>query len=72
MAYATGVTTIKTAGNLLKFDISAKTGKNTRVFIPLNTGMSVSENKFVTFMPPVNDEKRMTRFQRKTKSPLQL
>jgi hypothetical protein len=58
MAYATGVTSIKTAGNLLKFDISAKTGKNTRFFIPLNTGMSVSENKFVTFVEPENAEKK--------------
>jgi hypothetical protein len=57
-AYATGVTTIKTSGSLLKFDISAKTGKNTRFFIPLNTGMSVSENKFVTFIQPVSDEKK--------------
>jgi len=57
-AYASGVTTIKTIGNVLKFDISAKTGKNTKFFIPLNSGMSVSENNFVTFIPPANTDKK--------------
>jgi hypothetical protein len=60
-AFATGVTTIKTDGQQLKFDISAKTGKNTRFFIPLNSSMSVSENSFVSFVQPggkVKDEKQ--------------
>jgi hypothetical protein len=51
-AYATGVTTIKSGPNFLSFDISAKTGKGTRVYIPLNSGMSVSEHSFVTFVNP--------------------
>jgi hypothetical protein len=51
-AYATGVTTIKTGPNLLSFDISARTRKNTRFFIPLNSGLSVSEHSFVTFVVP--------------------
>lgn len=51
-AYATGVTTIKTGPNLLSFDISARTGKNTRFFIPLNSGLSVTEHSFVTFVVP--------------------
>jgi hypothetical protein len=66
MAFATGVTSIKTVGNLLKFDISAKTGKNTRFFIPLNTGMSVSENKFVTFVTPVTEEIKGDQVSKKT------
>ncbi len=51
-AYATGVTTIKSGPNSLSFDISAKTGKGTKFFIPLNSGMSVSEHSFVTFVNP--------------------
>ena len=43
-AYASGVTTIKSNANSLSFDISAKTGKDTRFFIPLNSGLSVSES----------------------------
>ncbi len=49
-AYARGVTTIKSRPDLLSFEISARTGKNTRFFIPLNSGLSVSENSFVTFV----------------------
>jgi hypothetical protein len=49
-AYATGVTTIKSGPNSLSFDISAKTAKGTRCFIPLNSGLSVTEHSFVTFI----------------------
>jgi hypothetical protein len=49
-AYASGVTTIKSVGPVLKFDISARTGKNTRFFIPLNSALSVAENNFITFI----------------------
>ena len=49
-AYALGVTTIKSGPNSLAFDISAKTGKNTKFFIPLNNGLSVSESSFITFI----------------------
>lgn len=48
-AFARGVTTIKSSQGTLAFDISARTGRNTRFFIPLNTGMSVSEYSFVSF-----------------------
>ncbi|MGQ9620833.1 MAG: translocation/assembly module TamB domain-containing protein, partial [Bacteroidales bacterium] len=54
-AYATGVTTIKTQGQVLRFDISARTGRNTRFFIPLNTGLSVTESSFVTFISRGDD-----------------
>ena len=49
-AYASGVTTIKTNGPVLRFDISARTGKNTKFYIPLNSGSSIAENSFVTFV----------------------
>jgi TamB, inner membrane protein subunit of TAM complex len=56
-AYATGVTTIRTDGPLLKFNISAKTGKNTKFYIPLNSSMSVAENNFVSFVQPAGTAK---------------
>ena len=49
-AYASGVTTIKSGPNLLSIDISAKTAKNTKLFIPLTKSLSVSENSFITFI----------------------
>jgi hypothetical protein len=49
-AYASGVTTIKSGSSSLSFDISAKTGKNTKFYIPLNTGLSVSDYSFVSFI----------------------
>lgn len=49
-AYASGVTTIKSGQNSLSFDISARTGRSTKFFIPLNTGLSVSEYSFITFI----------------------
>jgi hypothetical protein len=52
-AFASGVTSLKSSGSLLRFDISAKTGRNTRFFIPLTSGLSVSENTFVSFVKPV-------------------
>jgi hypothetical protein len=48
--YASGVTTIKSGPSAISFDISAKTGKNTKFFIPLNTGLSVSEYSFISFV----------------------
>jgi hypothetical protein len=49
-AYASGVTTIKTDNNILSFDISASTRNNTRFYIPLNSGLSISDYSFVTFI----------------------
>lgn len=57
-AFGSGATSIKTAGSILKFDISAKTGKNTRFIIPLNTGLSVTENNFISFVEPQTDENK--------------
>jgi hypothetical protein len=62
-AYATGVTTIKSGQNSLSFDISAKTGKGTKFYIPLNSSLTVSESSFVTFINPdtagKEDEKKV-------------
>ncbi len=49
-AYASGVTSIKSNGTGLSFNISAKTGKNTKFFIPLKTGNSVSDKSFINFI----------------------
>ncbi len=49
-AYASGVTTIKSDLSGLSFDISAKTGKNTRFYIPLTKGLSVSDYSFISFI----------------------
>ena len=49
-AYASGVTTIKSGNNTLSFDISGRTGKNTKMYMPLNTSLSVSEYSFVSFV----------------------
>jgi hypothetical protein len=56
-AYASGLTTIKTKGSGLSFNITAKTGKNTKFFIPLKTGLSVSEKSFINFVD-VSKEKQ--------------
>lgn len=58
-AFASGVTTIKSIGPVLSFDISAKTGKNTRFFIPLNTGLSVTNKSFINFIS-ANPEVKQT------------
>jgi hypothetical protein len=50
-AYATGVTTIRSSKDgSLAFDISARSSRNTKFYIPLNTGLSVSEVSFVSFV----------------------
>lgn len=51
-AYATGVTKIKSGPKSLTFDISAKAEAGTRFYIPLNTGLSVTQHSFVTFINP--------------------
>ncbi len=56
-AYATGVTTIKSGENMLSFDISAKTGKNTKFYMPLTSKMSVSEYSFVSFIDSKDDKR---------------
>jgi hypothetical protein len=53
-AYASGVTTIKSGINTLAFDISAKTGKNTKFYMPLSSKLSVSEYSFVSFIDAKN------------------
>lgn len=55
-AFASGVTTIKTAGQVLKLNISAKTGKNTRFYIPLNSSQSIAQNSFISFVAPAGTD----------------
>jgi hypothetical protein len=49
-AYASGVVIIKSGPNSLSFDISAKTGPNTKFIIPLNSDLSITENSFISFV----------------------
>jgi hypothetical protein len=49
-AFATGVATIESTPGALSFDISAKTGKNTKFYIPLNSSETISEYSFITFI----------------------
>jgi|WetSurMetagenome_2_1015567.scaffolds.fasta_scaffold00001_57 hypothetical protein len=49
-AFATGVATIKSVPGTLSFDVSAKTGKNTKFYIPLNSSETVSDYSFITFV----------------------
>ena len=57
-AYATGVATIESRPGILSFDVSAKTGKTTKFFIPLNSSETVSDYSFIKF---VNHDTATTR-----------
>lgn len=49
--FASGVTTIKGDETMASFDISAQTGRNTQVFIPLkSTEQTLSQNSFISFV----------------------
>ena len=48
-AYASGVAKIKSDQNSLSFDVIAKTGKNSKLSIPMSKGLSVSEYSYITF-----------------------
>ncbi len=50
--YASGVVRIKTTPELLSFDISARTGNNSKFFIPLSDELSVANYSFVRFGKP--------------------
>lgn len=51
-AFASGVATIRSGQNSLNFDISARTERNTKLFLPLNSGLTVSEYSFINFIVP--------------------
>jgi hypothetical protein len=51
-AFATGVATIKNNASNVSFDISAKTGRNTRFYIPLNSSATVSDYSYISFIGP--------------------
>ena len=53
-AFASGISTIrKGADDVIAFNISASTERNTRFYIPLNSSVSVSDVSFVTFVDHV-------------------
>jgi hypothetical protein len=48
-AYASGVAKIKSDQNSLSIDVSAKSGKNSKLSIPISKGLSVSEYSYISF-----------------------
>ncbi|MCA1800373.1 MAG: translocation/assembly module TamB, partial [Actinobacteria bacterium] len=48
-AFATGVIGIKSSESGIAFDISARTDRNTRFFVPLSSSESVGDYSFITF-----------------------
>lgn len=52
--YAAGPTVarIKAEPTVLSFDVSAKSGKNSKLAIPLNNRLSVTENSYISFEDP--------------------
>jgi hypothetical protein len=48
-AYATGVISITGPATSLRFDVSARTGRNTKLFIPLDQGVEVTDYSFISF-----------------------
>ncbi len=55
--YASGVTRIKSTPSVLSFDISARTGENSRFYIPLSNNLSVSDNSFISFIDSTKNKK---------------
>ncbi len=53
-AYASGIINIYGSLNNLFMDINAKTESDTRMFIPISSGMDISENTFVKFTTKEN------------------
>jgi hypothetical protein len=49
-AYATGDIKIKGSPSTLRFDIDAKTDKNTKIMIPLTQNLEVSEYNYISFV----------------------
>lgn len=56
-AYASGVAKIKSDQNTLSFDVSARSGKGSRLAIPLNKSLSVSEYSYITFKDTASTKK---------------
>jgi hypothetical protein len=55
-AYGSGITSIRSNSSGLSFDISARTGKDTRFFIPLSKGVSVADRSFINFVEKKTDK----------------
>ncbi len=54
-AYASGLITINGPANDLDLNISARTERNTRMFIPLSEGEEIDNYTFISFREPGND-----------------
>ncbi len=54
-AFASGAINIEGGDQGLDLNISAKTERNTRIFIPLNSREEVSDYSFISFMEPYTD-----------------
>jgi len=65
-AYGSGLTTIKARPGTLSFEISARSGKNTKFYIPLTSGLSVSEHSFISFVSA--DSLNQAKIARETKN----
>ncbi len=50
IAYASGLITIRGPAKDLEFNISARTDRNTRMFIPLNSNEKVTDYSFISFI----------------------
>ncbi|WP_372750895.1 translocation/assembly module TamB domain-containing protein [Labilibaculum sp.] len=49
-AYLTGITSVYGPINNLDVEITAKTGKNTRLFVPMNNSSDIEESNFIKFV----------------------
>ncbi|MBI5542218.1 MAG: translocation/assembly module TamB [Bacteroidia bacterium] len=54
-AYASGVVDISGSPENLSIDVTAKTEKDTKIFIPLSSGSEVSENNFIRYVSSEKD-----------------
>ncbi|MBG0858861.1 MAG: translocation/assembly module TamB domain-containing protein [Bacteroidales bacterium] len=69
-AFATGVATIKSTPDLMSFDISARTGRNTKFFMPLTYTETVSDYSYITFIDPDSISIQKERAVKKTPAPV--
>lgn len=54
-AYMTGITHLYGPANDLEVEITAKTEKNTKIYIPLNSSGDIKESNFITFIHSNNN-----------------
>jgi hypothetical protein len=59
-AVASGLITIRGSEGNMSFDIAAKTDRNTRFYVPMNSSQSVAEYSFITFTGGGDEETEMS------------